>query len=91
MKAFFKEYGHRIFTFMVGLTFICFVLSIVCFLAIRTYRIFVPDDIYTSPDYKNYISGALVYEIESEESPEEASTEFFEDYIYNPTLMTRPR
>ncbi|MBQ8605137.1 MAG: hypothetical protein IJ408_00225 [Clostridia bacterium] len=90
MKAFLKEYGHRIFTFMVGLAFICLVLSFVCFLAIRTYRIFVPDNIYVNPEYKDTLTGALVYETQAEDAPEEGSAEFFEDYIYNLVKLDMP-
>lgn len=81
--AFFKEYGHKIFTFCVGLAFIGVVCFCVCFVATRVYRVFVPDNIYTDPNYKNTIYGGSVYEVVTDTEVEEGSAEFFENYIGN--------
>lgn len=80
---FMKEYGHRIFTFAVGLAFISLVFYIVGFTAVKIYRVFKPNNIYTDPNYANSLYGGSVYEAQSEESPEEGTPEFFEDYIEN--------
>lgn len=81
--SFLKEYGHRIFTFFVGLAFIGGVFFCVGFFAVRVYRIFVPNNIYTSDSYETSLYGGSVYEVPSEETVEEGSAEFFEDYIQN--------
>ena len=80
---FFGRYGHRMFTFCVGLAFIGGVLFSVGLVASRIYRTFVPDDIYTDPGYKTSLYGGSVYEIFEEEAAEEGTPEFFEDYISN--------
>lgn len=83
MKAFFKEYGHRIFTFMVGLAFISAVVFCVGFVAVKIYRVFVPNNIYTSSTYESTLYGGSVYEAQDDSAPEDASAEFFEDYLTN--------
>lgn len=80
---FFKEYGHKIFTFIVGLAFICAVCFCVCLVANRIYRVFKPNNIYTDPDYKTSIYGGSVYEVTTDTDVEVASAEFFENYIGN--------
>jgi len=79
--AFLKKYGHKVFTFTVGLVFIGAVFFAVIFAANKVYRVFVPDDIYTESDYAATIYGGSVYEVITDDSVEQASAEFFENYI----------
>ncbi len=83
MTAFLKEYGHRIFTFMVGLTFIGAVFFCIGFAAVKVYRIFVPNNIYSSEVFETSVYGGSVYEAQTEDAPKEGTPEFFEDYIQN--------
>lgn len=83
VAGFFKAYGHKIFTFCVGLAFIGAVFFCVGFAASRIYRVFVPNDIYSDASYKTSLYGGSVYETVTDETVEEGSAEFFEDYIQN--------
>lgn len=83
MKNFLKEYGHRIFTFIIGLAFIGAVLFCVGFVSVKIYRIFVPNNIYTSQTFETSLTGGSVYEAQTDDSPQEGTPEFFEDYIHN--------
>ncbi len=81
--SFLNRYKHNIFTFMVGLAFIFFVCFCVVSLGRSVYRFFVPADIYTDSNYENTLYGGIVYENTDGEDYEEASAEFFENYISN--------
>lgn len=81
--AFFKKYGHKIFTFIVGIAFISGVCFCVCLAARSVYRVFVPDNIYTDSTYETTLTGGIVYSITGDEVAEEGSAEFFEEYIGN--------
>lgn len=78
-----KKYGHKIFTFCVGLAFIGVVFFCVGFVASRVYRVFVPNNIYSDNSFKTSLYGGSVYETVADEALEEGSPEFFEDYIHN--------
>lgn len=90
IARFLKQYGHKIFTFCVGLVFIGGVFFCVGLVASRIYRTFVPNDIYTDPDYKTTLYGGSVYEIVTEETAQEGTAEFFEDYISNVIRQDMP-
>ena len=87
---FFKTRGHKIFTFIVGLLFIAAVCFAVGRLAVGVYRIFVPNNIYTDPGYKNTLYGGSVYEARTDETYEEGSAEFFESYLANFIMQDMP-
>lgn len=80
---FLNEKKHQIFTFTVGLAFIALVCFGVVSLGIRIYRVFVPDGIYTDSSYENTLYGGSVYEASYAQEYEEASPEFFENYLDN--------
>ncbi len=79
--SFLNEKKHEIFTFTVGLAFIAFICFCGVFAANKIYRVFVPDNIYSDAAYESSLYGGSVYE--SGATYEEASAEFFENYISN--------
>jgi len=81
--SFLNKNRHKIFTFAVGLAFIFFVCFCIASLSRSVYRFFVPTDIYTDSNYENTLYGGIVYETAGIEGYEEASAEFFENYISN--------
>lgn len=68
---------------MVGLAFIGTVFFCVGLFAVKIYRVFVPNNIYTDKQLETSLYGGSVYEAQTEDAPEEATAEFFEDYITN--------
>ncbi len=88
--AFFKTYGHKIFTFCVGLAFIALVCFGVITVAKSIYRVFKPDNIYADPTYENTVYGGSVYEVRGEDAYEEGTAEFFEEYIENVIKQDMP-
>lgn len=53
-------------------------------------RIFVPNNIYTDPGYKNTLYGGSVYEVRTDETYEEGSAEYFENYLANFIMQDMP-
>jgi len=89
--SFFKTHGHKIFTFIVGLLFIATVCFGIAKLAVSTYRIFVPNNIYTDPAYKTSLSPGSVFESRTDETAaQEGSKEFFENYLANFIMQDMP-
>lgn len=80
---FFRTRGRKILTFIVGLVFIAAVCFCIGRLAVGVYRIFVPNNIYTDSSYKDTLYGGSVYEIQTDETYEEGSAEYFESYLAN--------
>lgn len=83
MLKFLNENKHKIFTFIVGLAFIFLVCFCIVSLGRAVYRVFVPADIYTDSAYETLLYGGSVYETSGIEEYEEASAEFFENYLAN--------
>ena len=74
---------HQIFTFTVGLAFIALVCLGVVALATRVYHLFVPQGIYADQNVASTLYGGSVYEAVYAQEYEEASPEFFENYLDN--------
>ena len=88
--GFFKTHGHKLFSFLVGLAFIALICFAISRLALAGYRVFVPSNIYTDPAYKGAVSGSLVFETHGDVEYEEASKEFFENYLANFVMQDMP-
>lgn len=74
---------HQIFTFTVGLAFIALVCFGIFSVAMRIYHVFVPQGIYADENVENTLFGGSVYEAVFAQEYEEASPEFFENYLDN--------
>ena len=74
---------HQIFTFTVGLVFIALVCFGVVSLAMKIYHVFVPQNIYADESTASSLYGGSVYEAVYAQEYEEASPEFFENYLDN--------
>ncbi len=81
--VFFRKYGHKILTFLIGLAFLSACAFFLVMGGIRVYRMFEPENIYEKNVDPALISSSAPFDELKDSGLKEGSDEYFEQYIAN--------